>query len=70
MKLLTFISIILIVFSSCTATDPDACTCGQELSKPIAAQDAEIMDACAQKSEAMKDKEKVRWFEDVMNCVE
>jgi len=50
--------------------NPDACTCGTELAKPIAEQDREIMDACAQKGEAMKDKDKVRWFEEVMNCVE
>jgi|GEM_PF-312282 hypothetical protein len=70
MKLPIFLFFILIVFSSCTSTDPDACTCGQELSKPIADQDEDIMAACAQKGEAMKDKEKVRWFEDIMNCVE
>jgi hypothetical protein len=70
MKLPIILSIILVVFSSCTTTDPDACTCGQELSKPIADQDETVMDACAQKGEAMKDKEKVRWFEDIMNCVE
>ena len=70
MKLLFFLSIILVVFSSCTSADPDACTCGQELSKAIADQDEAIMDACAQKGEAMKDKEKERWFEDIMNCVE
>jgi hypothetical protein len=70
MKLPIFLSISLLVFTSCTSADPDACTCGRELSKPIADQDEEIMAACAQKGEAMKDKEKVRWFEDIMNCVE
>ena len=70
MKLPIFLFFILVVFSSCTSTDPDACTCGQELSKPIANQDEDIMAACAKKGEAMKDKEKVRWFEDIMNCVE
>mgnify|MGYP006189451977 FL=1 len=70
MKLPIILFFILVVFSSCTSTDPDACTCGQELSKPIADQEEEIMAACAQKGEAMKDKEKVSWFEDIMNCVE
>ena len=70
MKLPIILFFILVVFSSCTSTDPDACTCGQELSKPISDQDEDIMAACAQKGEAMKDKEKVRWFEDIMNCVE
>lgn len=70
MKLPFFLFIGLFVFSSCTSADPDACTCGQELSKPIEDQDEAIMDACAQKGAAMKDKEKVRWFEDIMNCVE
>ena len=70
MKLPIILFFILVVFSSCTSTDPDACACGQELSKPIANQDEDIMAACAQKSEGMKDKEKVRWFEDIMNCVE
>ena len=70
MKLPIFLFFILVVFSSCTSADPDACTCGQELSKPISDQDEDIMAACAQKGEAMKDKEKVRWFEDIMNCVE
>ena len=70
MKLPIILFFILVVFSSCTSADPDACTCGQELSKPISDQDEDIMAACAQKGEAMKDKEKVRWFEDIMNCVE
>jgi hypothetical protein len=70
MKLPIFLSIILIVFTSCTSKDPDACTCGQEISKSIADQDEAIMDACSQKGETMTDKEKVRWFEDIMNCVE
>ena len=70
MKLPIILFSVLVVFSSCTSADPDACTCGQELSKPIADQEEEIMAACAQKGEAMKDKEKVRWFEDIMNCVE
>ena len=70
MKLPIILFSVLVVFSSCTSADPDACTCGQELSKPISDQDEEIMAACAQKGEAMKDKEKVRWFEDIMNCVE
>ena len=70
MKLPIILFSVLVVFSSCTSADPDACTCGQELSKPISDQDEDIMDACAQKGEAMKDKEKVRWFEDIMNCVE
>lgn len=60
----------LYLLSSCSSIDPDACTCGSELAKPIAEQDIEIMDACAQKGESMKDKEKVRWFEEVMTCVE
>ena len=70
MKLPFFLSITLFLFTSCTSADPDACTCGKELSKSIADQDEAIMDACAQKGEAMKDKEKVRWFEDIMKCVE
>ena len=70
MKLPIILFSVLVVFSSCTSADPDACTCGQELSKPISDQEEEIMAACAQKGEAMKDKEKVRWFEDIMNCVE
>ena len=70
MKLPIILFSVLVVFSSCTSADPDACTCGQELSKPIADQEEDIMAACAQKGEAMKDKEKVRWFEDIMNCVE
>jgi hypothetical protein len=70
MKLPIILFFILVVFSSCTSTDPDACACGQELSKPIANQDEDIMAACAEKGEGMKDKEKVRWFEDIMNCVE
>jgi hypothetical protein len=70
MKLPIILFSVLVVFSSCTSADPDACTCGQELSKPISDQDEDIMAACAQKGEAMKDKEKVRWFEDIMNCVE
>ena len=70
MKLPIILFSVLVVFSSCTSADPDACTCGQELSKPISDQDEDIMAAFAQKGEAMKDKEKVRWFEDIMNCVE
>ena len=70
MKLPIILFSVLVVFSSCTSADPDACTCGQELSKPISDQDEDIMAACAQKGEAMKYKEKVRWFEDIMNCVE
>lgn len=70
MKLPIFLSIILVVFSSCTSADPDACTCGQELSKDVADQDQTIMDACSQKGEAMKDKQKVQWFNDIMSCVE
>ena len=70
MKLPIILLSVLVVFSSCTSADPDACTCGQELSKPISDQDEDIMAACAQKGEAMKDKEKVRWLEDIMNCVE
>ena len=70
MKLPIILFSVLVVFSICTSADPDACTCGQELSKPISDQDEDIMAACAQKGEAMKDKEKVRWFEDIMNCVE
>lgn len=60
----------LLFLTSCSSLDPDACTCGKEVAKPIAIQDQEIMDACAQKGEAMKDKDKVRWFEDIMTCVE
>ncbi len=60
----------LFFLSSCSTLDPDACTCGTEVANSIAEQDREIMDACAQKGEAMKDKDKVRWFEEVMNCVE
>ena len=70
MKLLFFFFISLIAFSSCTSADTDACTCGKELSKPTLDQDKDVMDACAQKGEAMNDKEKVRWFEDIMTCVE
>jgi len=50
--------------------NPDACTCAKELSKPNVEQDQETMDACAQKGEAMKDKQKVQWFNDIMSCVE
>jgi hypothetical protein len=60
----------LFFLASCSSLDPDACTCGKELKKQIADQDQDMMNACAQKGEAMSDKEKVRWFEDVMNCVE
>jgi hypothetical protein len=67
-QILFFASLFLL--ASCSSLDPDACTCGKELKKPIAAQDQNMMDACAQKGEALSDKEKVRWFEDVMNCVE
>ena len=70
MKHLFSTLLFLLALSSSTAMNPDGCTCGTELAKPIAEPDREIMDACAQKGEAMKDKEKVRWFEDIMNCVE
>jgi hypothetical protein len=70
MKLPFFLLISLVLFSSCNSLDPDACACGQEISKPISDQDEAIMDACSQKGEAMNDKEKVHWFEDIMNCVE
>lgn len=67
-QMLIFASLFFL--SSCSTLDPDACTCGTELAKPIAEQDSEIMDACAQKGASMKDKDKVRWFEEVMTCVE
>lgn len=67
-QILFFASLFFLL--SCSTIDPDACTCGKELAKPIAEQDREMMDACAQKGESMKDKDKVRWFEEVMNCVE
>lgn len=70
MKLSFFFFISLIAFSSCTSADPDACTCGKELSKSSPNQDKDVLDACAQKGEGMNDKEKVRWFEDIMTCVE
>jgi hypothetical protein len=40
------------------------------LTKPSAEQDAAIMEACAKKSEKLSDKQKVKWFNEVMNCVE
>jgi hypothetical protein len=67
-KILFFASLIFL--ASCSSLDPDACTCAKELSKPNVKQDQEIMDACAQKGEAMKDKQKVQWFNDIMSCVE
>lgn len=70
MKLRSYLLLSLVILASCTSLDPDACTCGRELSKAIKNQDAKVMDACAQKGEAMKNKDKVRWFEDVINCVE
>jgi hypothetical protein len=70
MKLLFSLFLSLFTFSSCTSTDPDACTCGKELSKSTLDQDQDVMDACAQKGAAMDDKEKVRWFEDIMTCVD
>ena len=70
MKLLIFLFLSFIAFSSCTAADPDACTCGKELSKSTLDQDQDVMDACAQKGAAMDDKEKVRWFEDIMACID
>ena len=70
MKHLAAILLLVLGLTNCTSMNPDACTCGQELSKPIVEQDKEVMEACAQKGEALNDKEKVRWFEDIMNCVE
>ena len=70
MKLIIFLFLSFIAFSSCTAADPDACTCGKELSKSTLYQDQDVIDACAQKGAAMDDKEKVRWFEDIMACVD
>lgn len=70
MKLRLFSIFALFLFFSCSPKDPSACTCGQELSKSQAEQDTELMNACAQKGEALTDKQKVKWFEDVMNCVE
>ncbi|MBM3917134.1 MAG: hypothetical protein FJ349_05905 [Sphingomonadales bacterium] len=60
----------LVILTSCSSPNPDACTCGQELSKSQAEQDTELMNACAQKGDALPDKQKPKWFEDVMNCVE
>jgi hypothetical protein len=70
MKLRLFSIFALFLFFSCSPNDPSACTCGQELSKSQAEQDTELMNACAQKGEALSDKQKLKWFEDVMNCVE
>ena len=70
MKLIIFLFLSFIAFSSCTAAYPEACTCGKELSKSTLNQDQDVMDACAQKGAAMDDKEKVRWFEDIMACVD
>jgi hypothetical protein len=70
MKLLFLLFLSLFAFLSCTSADPDACTCGKELSKSTLDQDQDLMDACSQKGEAMNDKEKVRWFEDIMTCVD
>jgi hypothetical protein len=60
----------LFFLSGCSSSNPDACTCGQELTKPSTEQDAAIMEACAKKSEKLSDKQKVKWFNEVMNCVE
>jgi hypothetical protein len=69
MKQIPFFASLFFLLS-CSTIDPNACTCGKELAKPIAEQDQDMMNACAQKGEAMSDKEKVRWFEDIMSCVE
>lgn len=70
MKLRFFCFFGLLLLFGCGPKDPSACTCGQELSKSQAEQDTELMNACAQKGDALTNKQKLKWFEDVMNCVE
>jgi hypothetical protein len=70
MKLRSAFFVSLVILTSCSSPNPDACTCGKELSKTIDQQDAALMEACSQKEVQLKAKAKVQWFEDVMNCVE
>lgn len=70
MKLSYFLFLLIGLVSSCSPDNPSACSCGQELSKPNAEQDPVLMNACSAKGEAMTDKQKVKWFEQVMECVE
>lgn len=70
MKLFYFLLSSLATLTSCSATNPDACFCAKELSKPFHKQDAQLMKACAEKGEALKGKNKLRWFEKIMACVD
>jgi hypothetical protein len=70
MKLVGAFFLCIVFLTSCSSPDPNACICGKELSKPIAQQDASLMASCAEKEAQLKEKAKVRWFEEVMNCVE
>lgn len=67
-QILFFSSMLLL--ASCSSLDPKACTCGKELSKPLAEQDQELMQACSEKGEGLSEKQKVKWFNEIMTCVE
>jgi hypothetical protein len=60
----------LLLAVGCTQLDPTACTCGHELAKSMENQDKALMEACSQKSEKLSDEQKVKWFNEVMSCVE
>ncbi|MFM7006425.1 MAG: hypothetical protein ACKOWX_04160 [Flavobacteriales bacterium] len=70
MKLRSALFVSLVILTSCSSPNPKACTCGKELSKSIDQQDAALMEACSKKEAQLQEKAKVRWFEEVMNCVE
>lgn len=70
MKLRSALFVSLVILTSCSSPNPEACTCGKELSKSIDQQDAALMEACSKKEAQLQEKAKVRWFEEVMNCVE
>ncbi len=70
MKLMAFFICVTFGLYSCSSLDPSACSCGQELAKANSLQDQKLMEACAQKGEQLSDKQKVKWFEQIIECTE
>lgn len=69
MKAMIFLVLFALHLSSCSAPDPSACSCAHELLKPVAVQSQDLMESCAQKAERMEEAKKIKWFEEVMECM-
>lgn len=69
MKPIIFFFISFQLLYSCSVSDPTACSCGKELMKSVTEQNQDLMEACAHKAEQMEEAKKIKWFEEVMDCM-